>query len=49
MRRNQIQKSLFGLLLAITFLDGSGAITPFCGSARRNSRADFAHTELGKL
>jgi hypothetical protein len=31
---NQIQKSLFALLLAIVFLTGCGALNPFCGSAR---------------
>jgi hypothetical protein len=34
MPRNQIQKSLFPLLLASTFLVGCGALNPFCGSAR---------------
>jgi len=34
MRRNQIQKSLFPLLVAIMFLAGCGALNPFCGSAR---------------
>jgi|SRR5882672_52282 len=34
MSRNQIQKSLFGLLFAIMFLAGCGALNPFCGSAR---------------
>ena len=34
MPRNQIQKSLFALLLAIMFLGGCGALNPFCGSAR---------------
>jgi hypothetical protein len=34
MPRNQIQKSLFPLLLAIMFLAGCGALNPFCGSAR---------------
>ena len=33
-RRNQIQKSLFPLLLAIMLLVGCGALNPFCGSAR---------------
>ena len=32
--RNQIQKSLFPLLLAIMFFAGCGAINPLCGSAR---------------
>ena len=32
--RNQIQKSLFPLLLAVMFLAGCGALNPFCGSAR---------------
>ncbi len=31
---NQIQKSLFPLLLAIMFFAGCGAINPLCGSAR---------------
>jgi len=34
MPRNQIQRSLFAPLLAITFLVGCGALNPFCGSAR---------------
>jgi hypothetical protein len=34
MPRNQIHKPLFTLLLAIMFLDGCGAVNPFCGSAR---------------
>jgi hypothetical protein len=34
MPRNQIQKSLFALLLAIMFLAGCGAVNPFCDSAR---------------
>jgi hypothetical protein len=34
MPRNQIQKSLFALLLAVMFLAGCGALNPFCGSAR---------------
>src|ERR1700675_2088087 len=34
MPRNQIQRSLFVLLLAIMFLAGCGALNPFCGSAR---------------
>jgi PBP1b-binding outer membrane lipoprotein LpoB len=34
MPRNQIQKSLFSLLLAVMFLAGCGALNPFCGSAR---------------
>src|ERR1700679_393313 len=32
--RSRIQKSLFAPLLAIVFLVGCGALTPFCGSAR---------------
>src|ERR1700674_2194335 len=35
MRRNQIQQSLFPLLLAIMFLAGCAALTPSCGSPRR--------------
>src|SRR5882762_2327502 len=34
MARNQIQKSLFALLLAIMFLAGCGALNPLCGTAR---------------
>src|SRR6202162_1474020 len=34
MPRDQIQKSLFALLLAVMFLPGCGALNPFCGSAR---------------
>lgn len=34
MPRNQIQKSLFALLLGIMFLSGCGVQNPFCGSAR---------------
>lgn len=34
MPRNQIQQSLFALLLGIMFLVGCGALNPFCGSAR---------------
>src|ERR1700687_6023645 len=34
MPRNQIQRSLFVLLLAIMFLAGCGALNPFCGTAR---------------
>jgi hypothetical protein len=34
MPRNQIQKSLFALLLATMFLAGCGGLNPFCGSAR---------------
>jgi hypothetical protein len=34
MPRNQIQQSLFSLLLGIMFLAGCGVPNPFCGSAR---------------
>ncbi len=34
MPRNQIQKSLFALILGIMFLTGCGVSNPFCGSAR---------------
>jgi len=34
MPRNQTQKSLFTLLLAIMVLAGCGGVNPFCGSAR---------------
>src|SRR5713101_10200079 len=34
MPRNQIQKSLFALLLGGMLLAGCGALNPFCGSAR---------------
>jgi hypothetical protein len=34
MPRNQIQQSLFALLLGIMFLAGCGVPNPFCGSAR---------------
>src|ERR1039457_1195236 len=34
MPRNQIQKSLFALLLGSMFLAGCGVRNPFCGSAR---------------
>lgn len=34
MPRNQLQTSLFPLLLGIMFLAGCGALNPFCGSAR---------------
>jgi hypothetical protein len=34
MPRNQVQKSLFALLLGSMFLAGCGVRNPFCGSAR---------------
>src|ERR1700674_3204232 len=57
MPRNQIQKSLFPLLLAITFLAGCGALNPFCGSARPKpvltslapNPASLAQIQLGLL
>jgi hypothetical protein len=54
---NQIQKSLFAMLLGSMFLTGCGVHNPFCGSARpvpvlsslAPNPATFAQVQLGLL